>query len=457
MNCLVNFFTGNKGKINRINFLQKKTHDIESLVDERLKKWGCLDFKKLPAIERTSISREIQELYRSAHHLTKDKSFFETTLLKKLLSKALSLKLGGKVNYQHLASSRFADFNHFILRNHLHHKAHALCLQFEQDEDGPFIPVYLEGKTVQAPWSALTIIPKRKGSGFSYYYLRALIFETDQNFILSREFSLTSKGIQRHNYLSSDPVIPIDFQDPREWGCQNVLEVKVALKDKSGRAPTLGKGDHAFIVLKSSEGAIYSLGKLRHSEVFSWKTFFLPLAPKKGGIACPDIFSYLPYDDRFLYKKSFVITSQQFEAILQIASYYRDYSSLPFSLLKDNCVTFIQKVLKHVLKIDVDPEMFLPTYLLKGFLPKKLLMWIPSPRKRILPLWFKRIFCFFPPLYAFTVFAGFAIKSLSLSKSSDAPDFSWEDIFLRPWKVSLHHPLALMHSLKSLKGVDKSS
>lgn len=456
MDCVVNFFTRNKHKINKINFMQLKSQSIESLVDEKLLKQREIDLKNLSSKDRKTISEEIQSLYKAAQNLSKEKSS-EVHLVKKLLSKVLSLKLGGRVGYKYFNSSSCPDFNRFILKNHIHHKAQALSLQLEEDGESPFIPLFLNGKTLQAPWDALCKVPSRRGDGYRFYYLGHLAFETDRSYQLSRKYSFTGGGVQRHDYLSSDPIIPLDRQNPAEWNYEYQLEVQIVLKDKTGSGPTLGKGDHAFLVLKNPTGEVYSIGKLRLSEKSSYKQFFSPLALKRGGIACPDVYSYLPTDDLYIYQKTFKIDQNQFDNILRVASHYRNYSSLSFSLLQDNCVTFLQKILKHILHIEVNIDMFLPSYLLKGFIPKVILKYLPFPRKRILPLWVKKLLCYFPPLYAITIFTGLGVKLLSLRSIYEKPDFTLWDVLIKPWRVSLHHPLALRDSLVNLKEIDTNS
>lgn len=438
---------------------------LENQIISFQKKLSTLNLRKLSISKVQKINRHVNYLYRTVLDLEKNAPEHLTTFFERLIIRVIGLKLGGRIPFETLFSQKINDFMCFIQKNRLHHCFQALRMQLEVDEDQePLLPVYLNSRTYLIPWSELVKKPlygkNKKQTGVEFFYFGKKCFETNQKLKLTQDYIPTYKGITNHNPYDSKRLIPYDHMDPKEWNHGYIVEVRTALKDTEGNLPTIGVGDHCHLVLKSSNGDIYSFGKFAESNELSFKEYFTLFGKKLGRFASPDIFVYLPDDVRHFDKTEIRVTEKQFNEIFKILNDHKKNIQPIFSILKNNCTSFIQEILRRVLDIRVDSGIFLPKYLLRAAvtsnLQKKIFLYCDKKISKM-PRWLQYLFYFLPPVYIPTCIIGFYVKLFALKnkKGLSGTDFRWRDVFFFPWNVFIHAPLTMREELKKQKNCFK--
>lgn len=175
-----------------------------------------------------------------------------------LKNRALSLKIGGKVDYKYFTKN-LKDFYQFIQVNQFDEKLLTLGIQLNFDQErGVSIPVeYKKGGYQHIYWKELekkaTYNEMGRLTGYSFFYRGALCFKTTATYTLSEDFVLNYKGISLYNPKKTKHLLVLDRRDPGEWENQNIVELWTYLGTPLD--PTPGY----FLVLRDSTGEIYCL------------------------------------------------------------------------------------------------------------------------------------------------------------------------------------------------------
>ncbi|MCF7852893.1 MAG: hypothetical protein K9M07_06605 [Simkaniaceae bacterium] len=448
--------------MNKLSLQKIKTSDLIAVqlrVDAILLRLSSLDYSNIGEALYHEIMLEIEVLFTWARHHLKQKP--EHPLIREVYYKTVSAKLGGKVPYFVLLNPTYASLTQFIEINALHHKFQTLKIQIEVDSDNtPLIAIDTENRgKLPIPWNAMTIIPISgkfgKTVGYTFYYFDELLFKTDHLYKLIDDYILTYKGITQCHPHENEELIAYDKRDPKEWGESYVVEIWTMLKNSSGEKPTMGIGDHCHILLKDPKGYVYSMGKFGAGKKFSAKDYLTLFGPKSGRFISPDFFSYYSQASRNLKRVQIKVSEEEFNRLYKMLSDDKKEKDPVFTVLKQNCAHYVQKMLKKALNIQVDSELFLLTYVLRAFFPGKVQKAIFKCTKDVLekcPKWLQKACYFFPPVYIPMVIGCLIIRVMSISSHVRVKrsDYHLKDIFLYPWNLTIYHPIALRESLDKL-------
>jgi hypothetical protein len=420
--------------VNKI--FERRLFPLERALDAILNRLKALHYKKMSTSEYNKLISEVDCLFKEV------KNHKEESIYPRLMAKAVAAKLGGRIPFSIFLDPSFDGFSRFVKVNALEHKMQTLKMAMMLDEGGsPLIPIFSkEKKSYYIPWQTLCIVPILGGYSFRYFNLE--VFRTHANFALTHDYILTFKGITEYHPHHSDEIIPFDKRDPSEWGESYMMEVWSLIKDSKEDRPTMGIGDHCHIILKDKEGFVYSMGKFGAGRRFKFKDYLTLFGPKPGRFISPDFICYYAEGTRNLKKKQIELTEEQFEKLYALLCLHRKNKAPVFSILKNNCASYIQSVLQNALDIQVDVSMFLPHYALRASLSKKTYQTLLKTFLAICPKWLYKPLCFFPLLYVPMIISGLLIFALG------SRDFSIKDLFLKPWTLTIDHPIALREELK---------
>ena len=120
------------------------------------------------------------------------------------------------------------------------------------------------------------------------------------------------------------------------------------------------------------------------------------------------------------------------------------------SVLKGNCVSYVLKILRLGVGIEMDASMHGLHIMLKALLPHSVYRafferfhdWYGN-RTSIT----KKALFFLPFIYIPSFFLGVAALFTRQNNYQEMRDFSFLDLIIRPWKLSCEHPLALHRKL----------
>ncbi|MDN3505180.1 MAG: hypothetical protein P0S95_06375 [Rhabdochlamydiaceae bacterium] len=433
---------------------KKKIGAISHSLDLLLFGFEQIDFSHLGEAAYLELIHKVEPLFRYARKKFKKKP--NCAEFKLLYYKALSAKLGGHLSPQVFLDPTHKCFTRFIESNALQHKMQTLKIRVEQDEGGsPLILVFINEESRLIPWDSLTRRPiftlTGKLKGYIFTYFDTEVFQTNANLRLDCSYILTYQGITKFHPSQENKIIAFDKRDPREWFNKYALEIWTLLKDGNGDRPTMGIGDHCHIILKDNKGYVYSMGKFGGGRRFKLADYMTLFAPKQGRFISPDFFSYYSESTRNLKKAQILISKAQFEQIYKKLSEHKLDKSPKFTLLKHNCASYVQNLLKEVLGLEIDSELYLPNYALRVLFPKRIYNYFIGSTKDVVtkcPKWLQKCLYFLPILYIPTMIVSLIIRLMSLGGK---PDYSFKDIFIAPWNLTIHHPIALRESLSMTK------
>lgn len=426
----------------------EKLLSLEKTVDNLLLRLQETRYETIDPLLYKALIFESDSLFRKIQMHKKDLRFA------RCMAKAISAKLGGEIPFTLFLDPAFREFRQFIEVNALHHKMQTLKLAMPVDTEGaPLIAIFSEEKkSYFIPWNSLNRVPIEEGGKIAYYsfrYFNIEAFRTDPHFKLTSDYVLTFRGITAYHLKQKEEIIPFDKKNPSEWGQKYVLEIWTLIADREGERPTLGIGDHCHIILKDKEGFMYSMGKFGSGAKLHFKDYFTLFAKGKGRFISPDFISYYSEMTRNLKKTEIFLDEEQFCQIYRLLIEHKKEKNPLFSVLKNNCASYVANLLRSALKLNVKVEMFLLHYLLRAMLPKMVYTKLASFGRmcaKICPPSLKKAAYFVPIIYLPIVFLGASIFIMS-GASKKRADYAMENIFLRPWTVTIDHPLALRESL----------
>jgi hypothetical protein len=120
------------------------------------------------------------------------------------------------------------------------------------------------------------------------------------------------------------------------------------------------------------------------------------------------------------------------------------------SVMKGNCVSYVLKILRLGLGLEVNATMHGLHVMLKAWVPNS---WYRAFFNRFDP-WYskksdfaKKGLYFLPFVYIPSFLLGIAALFTRQNNYQEIRDFSFLDLIIRPWKLSCEHPLALHRKL----------
>ncbi len=357
----------------------------------------------------------------------------------------LSLRLGGNISVSWLKANPL--FRKFIKNNYLHHRLFALRIALPFDEKrGAALPLKDGDQTDWMYWNEI------KENQFQFLYKENIVFETDRQYRLIPGYTILYLGICKYDVAIDPKWEPFQVADPAEWGNKYVLEVwTVSLPMLK---PPMFQRTHAYIVLKDNKGNIRSVGQDVLVDRANYRvTEILNRKPGFGKITTPDIYTFFPRNSRRFWNVSFEITEEEHNRIISLVEQDKLNKEHSMSVLKGNCVSYVLKILKIGVGLDIDASMHGLHVMLKAFLPNALYRALFSRfhtwYARQSPILKKALF-FLPIIYIPSLLLGFTALFTRQNNYQEIRDFSVLDLFLRPWKLSCEHPLALHRKLEAI-------
>ncbi len=360
----------------------------------------------------------------------------------------LSLRLGGDVPAEWIKANK--EFKKFIKSNYLHHRLFVLRLPLLFDEKrGAALPLQEEDHIEWVYWDEI----KKEGSDF--YFEGRLIFKADERYRLIPEYTCLHRGICHYNVGIDPKWEPFQVADPTEWNHKYVLEVwTVSLPMLK---PPMFQRTHAYIVLKDSEGNIRSVGQDVLVDRANFRvTEILNRKPGFGKITTPDIYTFYPTNARRFWNISIEITKEEHDRIIAIVEKDKANKQHSMSVLKGNCVSYVLKILREGVGIQVDASMHSLHIMLKEFLPHS---WYRALFKNF-NRWYgkqspvvKKALFFLPIVYIPSLLLGIVALFTRQNNYQEIRDFSFLDLIFRPWKLSCEHPLALHRKLEAIQSL----
>jgi hypothetical protein len=358
--------------------------------------------------------------------------------------------LGGNITPEILSKEQ--ELKAIIERNGLHHCIQALGQKMQMFQNVPCIDIVNEeGHSKTIPWNDGIVKEKvfnREGSveGYAFYYVGKEVLRTNDKYLLNNQYILTYRGIMRHNSILS-PTIPT--YDKVQGNGRFVLEIVTVLKDQYGNDAGKISGNHSFFILKDAEGSLKSDGKGKFlSDNYS------PLGKKKAFFNSPDSYVYYPKGVRIIDRFALELTQDQYGKVLNRLEQDK-ISKSSFSLLKENCTTYIKDVLKDTLGIEIKTEMSIFRFFFSQIIPGKWMEKIVNfwnKMMHFLPHYVQKALHFVPLIYIPELMLHLLAKILSLRNDENfvGTDLNLFDIFFKPWNCYLDHPLILKESLRTL-------
>jgi len=431
-----------------------EVNNCNILADFILKKIQIISLNQLPMDVFEVLHKIVDDCYLYVKRVTRKYQFSDEEK-KRLRAKTLAIKLGGKIPVSFLLDSENEKFIKFIQSNYLQHTLFALRLSLLFDrEDGPSIPVQIVSERTQ--WITWKEIEQKRSATtkkIEFFFGNTHLFTTNFSYVLDKAFSCLYNGITPYNIYVEPKLLPYDRQDPKQWNHKHILEVWIVCRNKYTDKPSMFLDTHAYIILKDEQGFLRSVGQdfifqdrdnIRKREVLSSQLGY-------GKLASPDLYVVYPKNARKFWCTSFEITKEQMDQIIEMVVNDKKNANRLISLSKKNCVSYVRKILKEILDIEIDSSMYCLHILCKSFLPEK---WyrtfykLLSPKYQKLSPKLQKALYFFPPFYLLHFFLTIGTSILSQNNQGDHKDFYFLETLLKPWTLSADHPLQLHRQLE---------
>lgn len=381
-----------------------------------------IDRQTNPYFEK--LTERVNALYRQA----------KTPIEKDL---ALIAKVGGQMELKDLSPG----LKRFLKSNHFHHAFQALKLPVKT---GGAIPI--NGEWI--PFDDLQVTTHDNKTIYSHS--GKTCFEARKDGRLTKDYTLTKDGIIQYNSWVGQSLIPFDRRDPKDWNYENKMEIWTATSHEQGEGVGGFSNQHAYTVIKTKSGDIYSIGKYGPFDSLECADYVQPGGIKVGYLMSPDEYSYHAADASNYEVKEITLSDDQLKKVM--SRYKRDKANgaSTFAYLTDNCNSYIESVLHDELGLKVSSKIELVVYF-AGLLPP----WIRKPFQVIhdlLPEWANEgIRLFFLPLhYLASTFSGLFAFAVSRMNHEGFPGdaVNLKDVFTM--NVTLDHPVALRKSLRQI-------
>lgn len=418
-----------------------------SLAGRDLRQSSLEDAQKLETLTNLSF-KMIKEL---------GKEYSDHAKIPSLKTRAMIAKLGGKLTENDFSTLKAKELAKVIGANAYQHNFQKLRMQLTSQNGKIMLPLsQSDGTTKLISWDDVVKIPHYDSEGeqigYKYTYQDETILKTDIDRIARGQYIFTYTGLLKHDPYEAREVITYDTV-PADG--KYTFEVVTVLRDPDGTTPGGFTGNHSYAILKDAEGNLKSFGKFVGKNECGSTDLVAPYARKVGAFTAPDPYIFYAEDSRSFERHTIEISQQQYEQILGRWTTDLTAEDPTFGVLQTNCTSYIQEVLRTYLDVEVDTGMSVLRYVMYQILPKALSTRISALTRasmRPLPIWVRRMFRFLPFLYVPEFVFNLTVRILSLFNDGNrvGSDLSLFDIFFRPWKCSVDHPLSLREELNDL-------
>jgi hypothetical protein len=205
-------------------------------------------------------------------------------------------------------------------------------------------------------------------------------------------------------------------------------------------------GDHSHLVLVDDQGNRVGVGQYGMAEDFNCAHAMSACGRKKGGIETPDRYLLLPKDSHSYKKTDLIVSRQEFACLMDQVKKDKADPNLSVSLGKSNCTGYVKGLLEKI-GIELPTKMSFAEALVRKYAPLSLVKrgdaWWNSVKGEV-PDWCKKAIYFFPPIYLVTMGMSLLVRLGSFHNfRKEAPDYGFDDVFLKPWNFWGNHPMAL--------------
>ena len=368
-----------------------------------------------------------------------------------VLSKALLAKIGGQIPMDLLEGSALKTF---LVTNHLHHRMQATRMAVTHEGALPIVQD--DGSTIWVPWSQLTEISLNNQRIFSYQ--GKLAFTTDLNYKLEKDYTYTHNGIRRYNIWTADQPISSLKEDPAKWDRKFVLEIRSDIHHSQGEYGAGGcSGQHTFMILRDPQGHSYAIGKYGPFDDIQCVDKVSPGGKKPGRISFVDEYMFFPPGFANSHSAKIELTADEYRDIFEAIRQTHAQPSR-FSLIKENCNSFVVDFVKTHCKIKIKNTMPLRTYFFR-LLPPSFLAFAYKIQEKTydkLPSVVKKALAIigWPVRYVLNVITsafGFLLNLVN-REGLKGQDITLLDVL--KGSAEIHHPIAFRDSLKKMVDAD---
>ncbi len=360
-----------------------------------------------------------------------------------LLAKALLLIVNKPLSAENIAAitheiTTKSDWYQFFTYNHVHYMIHRQGVSYVPGMDND-IAGWI---AVNGTWYKFANLEKRATEeGFGFYHQGNLLFTTDLKLKLKDYFWAGERGIIQGNPIETKGLGDF-FQRPAS-GKHWLSVYSVAKNDTDIRFGS----SHCYLSIENSDGRLSYAGQYGLNSNINFFSAITPFGKKGVGIETPDRYSQVPIGQHVVKEVRIEITSDQYKILKESIERDKKYGD-EGSLIAGNCASFVRKKLELIglkAKVSISASEFFMRLALQP-LPRALNKKIVQLANN-LPSIVKKVAHFCPLIYIPMLAISLATRLLSGVRA----DFSIIDAFIRPWNVSVDHPLAFFESMDKLQ------
>ena len=371
--------------------------------------------------------------------------------LKEIKFKTYVAKLGGGIHPSSFENSQFLTF---VEANKLFH---AFCEMQKKIEGGAFphdptltVIDRLGGKE-EIRWSMLKETHNKVEQRRVFHSPSGKIaFETENNYRLTHKYTLTDEGIHHYDYYNGEKLLPQMHRPPGESKFPYQLDICNVMMDQGGS----WQGMHSWIVLRDKKGNVISAGGWGPADALNCFDVTSPLGKKEGRVGSPDMYPLFPKDKLDYFKVIAEITEEHHQKFCELILEARKAPHKSFSILGDNCLTWISDKIEKATGFKIRKEIALERQLFTKF-PKIIQKTYYSIKKYTydrLPKFMQGIIDFgtFPLRYLYSVAVGLFFKLFALlnHKGLEGSDITFKKILTM--NCTVDHPEVMRKHLKQV-------
>jgi hypothetical protein len=364
-----------------------------------------------------------------------------------LLAKAFLAKIGGQIPLEQLEGSPLKTF---LVANHFHHRMQ--MTRMAVTSEGALPIVQDDGSTKWVRWNDLREVESHGSRTF--YDGDRVAFTVDAAYKLKNDFTYTQEGIRHYNIWTADQPIHFMTDNPARWDHKFVLEIRSDIHHSQGEYGAGGcSGQHTFMILRHPSGRSYAIGKYGPFDDIQCIDKVSPGGKKPGRISFVDEYMAFPPGFTNSHSAKIELSATEYADIFQAIgrTHAEDHS---FSLIKENCNTFIVDFVKKHCNIQIKNTMPARVYFFR-LLPRPIVEFFYKIKEATydhFASWLKKTcsIVFWPFRYMFNVMAtGIAfLLNLFNREGLSGQDVTLFDVIKGSGGV--HHPTAFRDSLRKM-------
>ena len=295
-------------------------------------------------------------------------------------------------------------------------------------------------------WSEL--VWEKTGGGYAVFADKQLLFKTNSQGVFTKDYTALMYGITEYNKIESANFRPYRYEDPASYDHKYLLQVIVNWRDRKDFSYFFGT--HAYLELKGPDGMVRSVGQDIFDHVRALSIFSINNATNRSSVvSTPDMDCYFTKSKRNRKRITFELTKREYNQIISLVESDKFNHQKTASTLKGNCVSYVCRILKLVLKYEVKADINGLEIFFRNALPKVFDQPLSNISRKLfkLPLWAQKTLFFSPPIILFYFLVGVYGKLTSRGGFKQYTDYKFSDWIFRPWMIMIDLPLELYRVL----------